>query len=212
MESIIIVGNIWTTSDKAKMLAKMLSKTEKYKSIFYYEKNYLELDENIRNNTYSIIIGKLKCIKTFMDKINWKYNYLNMHYGWNNKIAVIYVTDNLSNSELEEYRKNCLKLSEEEIKKLKIGTSITKGIFEINNFFMYRNDYGMQAANRMNNQNMENNYIINEQYEYIINKFVNEDIYNFIKEKNNNKKIFCDNCGNKKEMGYFCPHCGQKYV
>lgn len=157
------------------------------KVVIWDEKHYTSNEPTLTNNNIIIFIGETKTSKLMIDSITWKYDELNMKYGWMGKRAVIYVGKK--------------ELSYEEHTKLKEIFGEQQKKIEDGSFFaqMKYLNYRITKVNKivkivsllipqlrviviysLIKGKIDNDEIIKKQYKYLTNKFIAESLEDFI--------------------------------
>jgi len=118
-EQILIVVSSEKEKEHGQILKNILSASGIYEAVLWTVKQYTENEPNLTSSKKIIFIGENDVSKRNISSINWKFEAPNMKYGWFGSVAMLTVGDKiLSNAELKNFKEMC----EEQTDNLKKGT------------------------------------------------------------------------------------------
>jgi GTP-sensing pleiotropic transcriptional regulator CodY len=133
MEQVIIVADEKSKdyTEIGTNFKNVLGASKKCETVLWGLKQYNDNKATITSSQKIIFIGENDASRHNISSIKWKYNRLNMRYGWIGSVAMLQVMDNsLSKDELETFKKMCneQKNEVEKLAKSNIAGNVVVGI------------------------------------------------------------------------------------
>ncbi len=163
------------------------------KCMILSEKLYQGQEFKIDPNQGMVFIGKTETSEMLMDSIDWKYSELNMRYGWIGRRAVIYVIKQKLNHEDYKKLKLLFDAQKDQIKNGKIFDEMKHFDERITNIKdmsktlviaapLYAIGAPFYAFSYLwYKRHTGYNELWRQQYSYLVNRFIFEEIDNFLK-------------------------------
>jgi hypothetical protein len=182
-EQIIIVVNSDKEKEYGQILKNIISKSGLYEAALWTTKHYSDNEPTITSSQKVIFIGENDVSKRNLSSVEWKFESPNMKYGWIGSVALISVGNTLlSKNELKDFQQMC-KIQKQEVKSEEFGVAggiiiggavlcgtVLFGLLAPIPIITSLIDYRVQKLNKQRK----------EQYSYIINRFVLNDIGNYV--------------------------------
>jgi hypothetical protein len=179
---VIIVADSKIEMEVGQTLKNLISKLGEYSAALWETKHFKDNEPQISSRQKIIFIGINDFSSRSLSSVEWKYEKLNMRYGWIGSVAILQVMDqNLSKNELEVFKNMCSeqKAEIEKIAKSKVagnvavaaGLALAGGLIGLGIFAVFK---------LITNSIKSKNELLKKEYIYMATEFFVKDINSFM--------------------------------
>ena len=175
-EVIVIVVKSDKEKEYGQILKNIMTEYNICEVLIYTTKQYTDNEPQIASSQKVIFIGENDVSKRNLSTIKWKFEALNMKYGWIGSVALLTVGNTLlTKKEAKDFKDMCETLKND-VKTGNISSSI-KGTTLLSKFgWIFAGGIILKLVSDKQKLNKQKQ----EQYRYLINRFVLKDIDNYI--------------------------------